>query len=141
MFHKTPGDPSWGSLSPPGPLPRVATRLPPHPPYFFLVPSHSPLPSQLLHFPSVFLPSSLLTSFSLSVSPLPAWVIFPPPSTCLSVWVSTCKSLLLPASVPLSLSHCLPGSPSQHCCKLASLLFSLLSVCQSRLLPHTRENG
>ena len=81
----------------------------------------------------LFLPLSLFLS-------LPARVIVP-----LSIPVSL--SGFPPASLcfflPLSLflSHCLPGSPSQHCSKLAPPPFSLLSVCQSLLLSHTHENG
>ena len=140
MFHKTPGDPSQGSPSPQGYCPGLPLTSPLHSPAFSSSLHTVPFLPSFCTFHLSSCPSSLLASFSLSVSSLSAWAIVPP-SIPVSVWVSACESLLLPASIPLSLSHCLPGSPSQHCSKLALPPFSLLSVCQSLLLSHTHENG
>lgn len=122
MFHKTPGDPSRGSPSPQGYCPGLPPTSPLHSPAFSSSLHTVPFLLSFCAFHLSSLPSSLLASFSLSVSPcLGHCPSFHP---CLSVWVSTCESLLLPASIPLSLS--LPSWIS---------FSALLQVSTSSFLP------
>lgn len=114
--------------------------------------AHLPLHSLL--FSSPFTQSLSFSASARSIC-LPCLPLFLP----LSLFLSLSAQVIVPLSIPVSLSgfppaslpassclypsfslSCLPGSPSQHCSKLAPPPFSLLSVCQSLLLSHTHEN-
>ena len=131
------------------------THLGAHPPHRATAQGCRPPPPSIpLLFPPPFTQSLSFSASAHSIC-LPCLPLFLP----LSLFLSLPARVIVPLSIPVSLSgfppaslcfflplslflsHCLPGSPSQHCSKLAPPPFSLLSVCQSLLLSHTHENG